>query len=180
MSGAAPVDELESIRQILEILSRLSADERARVLRYVHEKLGVVAPTTAMSAPQSALGQSASPGAKPNIRTFLEAKKPTTDVQFAAAVAYFNAFELPEEIRKAEIVGNDLQDAARLANRERLTKPIDTLHNANKLGYLDKGSARGAFKINTVGENLVAMALPATGEAAPKSRRRTKKPAKPK
>jgi hypothetical protein len=36
---------------------------------------------------------------------------------------------------------------------------------AAKRGYLDKGSERGAFKINTVGENLVAMSLPTSNGA---------------
>jgi len=41
-----------------------------------------------------------------------------------------------------------------------MTNPTSTLNNALRSGYLDKGSKRGTFRINAVGENLVAMTLP--------------------
>jgi hypothetical protein len=36
------------------------------------------------------------------------------------------------------------------------------------LGLLDKGLERGTYTINSVGENLVAMTLPGTGNSQPK------------
>jgi hypothetical protein len=172
-----PIDDAEAIRTILDTLKRLPADERAGVLRYVQEKLAIAVPTPGTAAPEPHPGAG---GARSNIRSFVETKKPSSDVQFAAAVAYFHAFEAPQGARKPEIVGDDLTEAARQANWERLKKPIQTLHNATKLGYFDKGSARGAFKINTVGENLVAMAMPPTAAVTAAPRRRGKKSAKPK
>jgi len=175
---AQPIDDAEAIRIILETLKKLAADERAGVLRYVQEKLGIAAaPTPPISLDPRPGGGG---GARLDIRSFIETKKPSNDVQFATAVAYFYAFEAPPGDRKPEIVGDDLTEATRLANRARLATPYKTLHNANQLGYLDKGSARGAFKINTVGENLVAMALPLTAATGSKPRRRPKKSAKPK
>src|SRR6476661_2945935 len=68
--------------------------------------------------------------------------------------ASYHAFEAAEH--KLEISPSDLLEAARLSGRFRLKRPITTLHNAVRRGYLDKGGGRGSFRINTVGENLVA------------------------
>jgi hypothetical protein len=107
-----------------------------------------------------------------DISAFLQEKRPSSDNQFAAAVAYYFAFEAPANERKSEITASDLQQAARLSGRERLKRPIYTLHNASKRGYLDKARARGSFRINTVGENLVAMAMPGTDTTESGARRR--------
>jgi hypothetical protein len=171
-----PIDDVDAIRTILDTFKRLPAEDHARVLRYVQEKLGVVAPAPAPTPPGPRPGD----GAASDIRSFVETKKPNNDVQFAAAVAYFHAFEVPQSARKLEITAADLTDATRLASRSRLKNSLQTLHNANRLGYLDKGSTRGAFKINPVGENLVAMALPTAAGAASPPRKRGKKSARPK
>lgn len=75
------------------------------------------------------------------------------------------------------------QKRPRMADRQRRRDGY-----ATRLGYLDKGSARGTFRVNTVGENLVAMAMPdssaadtpprkrpgrKTGPRTPKARRKT-------
>jgi hypothetical protein len=104
-----------------------------------------------------------------DIKSFVEAKKPKSDMQFAAVVAYYYQFEAPASQRLQNISAEILQDAARLASRPRLTRPLTTLNNAKSQGYLD-AVGRGEFRINSVGENLVAMALPA-GEATGSSLR---------
>jgi len=52
------------------------------------------------------------------------------------------------------------------------------LNNAVALGYLDR-AGRGEFKLNAVGENLVAMTLPGSGADAnggkPRRSRRAKR-----
>jgi hypothetical protein len=85
-------------------------------------------------------------------------------------VAYYYKFEAPESEKKDAINKDDLQEATRKAIRERFGNPIQTLNNAHNLGLLDRGAEKGTFVINSVGENLVAMALP---DGAP-----LKKPAK--
>jgi hypothetical protein len=178
-----PIDDTSAIRIILDTLKKLPEDERAGVLRYVMEKLGLATTTPAAPAPGNPMPAAGGTGGglSPNIRTFIETKAPSSDVQFATAVAYFNAFEAPQAARRAEITGDDLTEAARQANWQRLNSPSQTLRNATALGYVDKGSMRGAFRINTVGENLVAMAMPPTAAAAVTApRRRLKKSAKPK
>jgi hypothetical protein len=100
-------------------------------------------------------------------------------MQFAATVAYYFAFEAPLGERKDSITADDLQDACRQVGRHRLKRPIKTLHNAHASGLLDKAGERGAFKINTVGENLVAVTLPSgSGTAAPPRAKKNPKPKK--
>jgi hypothetical protein len=157
-----PADEFDAVRMVVEVLKALKHDEQVRVLRWAQEKVGIVGVPTP-GPPGTPPGAPAPTG---DIRSFIEGKNPASDVQFAAAVAYYYAFVAPN--RAPEINATSLQEATRLANRERLVSPSDTLHNALKRGYLDKGSGKGSFRINTVGENLVAMSLPTSGGAVPR------------
>lgn len=177
-STLKPRDEFDAVRMVVEILKDLTAEEQARVIRYAQEKLGWA------GGAQSAIPGFAVPGlsvpgvsgsvAAPkgvDIASFMQTKNPINDVQFATAVAYYYAFEAPQATRKFEIGPNDLLDAARQSGRPRKKNPIQTLHNTMSRGYLDK-AGRGTFKINPVGENLVAMGLP-SGSATTSPRRRT-------
>jgi hypothetical protein len=188
----AKPDDLEAVRTIAAALSGFSPDEQERILRWVREKIGL-APAARMLpearipqpilpvAPARQAEQSVPPQAPASIKdikTFVTAKNPRNDVQFAATVAYFHRFEAPPDQRKNEIDAAILQEACRLAGRARLNNPLMTLHNAKKLGLLDSGSEKGRFTINTVGENLVAMTLPGQTDASAKGSR-PKKPKKP-
>ena len=99
-------------------------------------------------------------------------------MQFAATVAYFFAFEAPEAEQKKSITAADLMDACRKVGRDRLQNPGQTLRNACHNGLLDKAEDRGAYKINTVGENLVAVTLPSGAADQPKRTSRKAKPGK--
>jgi hypothetical protein len=46
-----------------------------------------------------------------DIKSFVTAKNPRSDVQFAATVAYYFQFEAPQSERKSAINKDDLQDA---------------------------------------------------------------------
>ena len=82
--AAHPIDDLEAMRIILETLRKLPAEDHARVLRYVHESFGVVAPVLAGGGSGAGVAAVLAPAAKPDIRTFIETKKPTNDVQFSS------------------------------------------------------------------------------------------------
>jgi hypothetical protein len=176
-------DDLDAVRKVVEVLKPFQAEDQRRVLRWAQEKLGLLL-AGAPSAPSAPQVPTAGPPTlvpsptSQDIRSFLQAKRPPNDSQFVTAVAYYHAFEAPAVSRKSEIGTVDVQEAARLAGRARLKEPRFTLNNALRSGYLDKGSARGTYRINTVGENLVAMALPladVTPQAPrPAARRRTK------
>ena len=172
-------DDLDAVRTLVEALKDFDAVEQRRIIRWAEEKLGLASQRPAGA---SILGEVTTELPTPrasDIRAFVQQKQPGSDNQFAAVVAYFYAFEAPESQRKTEINASDLQEAARLAGRTRLASPINTLHNASRLGYLDKGS-RGHFRVNTVGENLVAMALPGGAMDAPRSAKKGRKKAKKK
>lgn len=168
-------DDLEAVRSVVSALEGFSAEEQERVIRWAREKLNLPAtgtgvPTTGGPAgaqnPTPSVAATAVPQGVPrNLRTFVAEKQPKSDVQFAATVAFYHRFEAPEGQRKTEINADDLRDACRLVNRERLHDPLQTLQNARNLGLLDRPS-RGVFSINSVGENLVAMTLPGDGKNA--------------
>jgi len=162
-------DEFDAVRAVVDLLKNFAADDQRQIIRWAMEKLGlsplaggnVIAPPVPKPGEQAPVG-----GSTRDIRSFLQQKGPSSDAQFAAAVAYFHIFEVPDAAKKQEITASDLQEAARLSGHDRFHKPIVTLHNAVKRGYLDKGRDRGSFRINTVGENLVAMAMPGGGDKA--------------
>jgi hypothetical protein len=112
-------------------------------------------------------------GTATDIKTFVAAKKPKSDIQFATTVAYYYRFESPPATRQISINGEVLQEAARLAGRARLANPRNTLNNAKGQGYLDSDSP-GSFSINSVGENLVAMTLPGNSDAGVKAKKKAK------
>ena len=66
---------------------------------------------------------------------------------------------MPEANRKDAIDADTVREAARLAGRKQAKNWNFTLANARQSGYLD-GAGSGKFKINSVGENLISMALP--------------------
>ena len=80
-------------------------------------------------------------------------------------MAYYYQFEAPPEARKGEIDAETMKDAARQAGRARVSNWLFTLTNAKNAGYLDS-AGRGKFKLNAVGENLVAITLPGNGGSA--------------
>lgn len=178
----------DAAKKVTETLDQLPEEQRSLVIRWVSEGYGLVSPpeanvpahTAPLTSPTSpdATVQSNPIGGR-DIKSFLEAKKPTSDNQLAAAVAYYYRFEAPEEHRKETINADDLQEACRLSGRERLGDPGKTLRNAKDQGYIDL-SERGQFRINTVGENLVAVTLPSDGASFSRKRPAKKKSTKKK
>ena len=160
------VDDFDVAKTVADQLKGLDRDRQVRILRWVSESLGMAPtderPNAAVYSPTSDVGRSAIPGGPTNIKSFIDYKDPKSDNQFAATVAYFYRFEAPQNERRETISPEKLQEAARLSGRKRLGDPGKTLRNAKDQGYLDI-AARGEFKINSVGENLVAMTLPSQG-----------------
>jgi len=173
MSAQKP-DDLEAVRTVVEALKDFLPDEQQRIFRWAAEKLGTSLPVAPGYTPPagtppplhpaaSGVTPPANPGTTTDIKTFMAEKKPRKDVQYAAAVAYYYRFEAPPAERKEAINQEDLQEATRKSGRDRFVNPLQTLNNAHTLGLLDRGSGKGTFVINSVGENLVAMTLPDGG-----------------
>lgn len=187
---SAPKDDLEAVRAVVDAIKDFKSDEQQRIFRWVAEKLGLPQPfASTVHTPPSPSGTPtrvtppAAPLAPPplavakDIKTFVAEKDPTKDVQVAAVVAYFYRFEAPPAERKDAINKDDLQEAMRLAGRPRFANPLQTLSNAHTVGLLDRGSEKATFTINSVGENLVAMTLPGSGNSPPKPNKAKRKAA---
>jgi len=174
-----PTDDLEAVRALTTALEGFEANDQERIIRWAREKLGLAAAPTAtthkteaQNTNQTKTPAAPQPTAIKNLSTFVKEKSPKNDVQFAATVAYFHRFEAAPDKRKTEINADDLQEACRLAPRERFKYPGQTLRNAHNLGLLDRGSQDGFFSINSVGENLVAMTLPSGAPGKDKARKK--------
>jgi len=178
MTDANTPDDIDALRMITKALEPFRSEEQTRILRWVSEKLGLTTaaapppPPAAPPSPTTPLTSNPAAGKATDIKSFVAAKKPKNDMQFAAVVAYFHRFEAPE--KKETITSGDLLDACRLAIYPRPGAPSQTLRNAVNAGLLDKAE-RGAFSINTVGENLVAVTLPGDGVSAEPARARKKR-----
>lgn len=192
---ASEKDDLEAVRALVQTLEPFKNEERIRIIRWASEKLGIpgghISQTTtvqphvgggsAASAIQVATGAQKSFHST-DIKTFVANKAPQSDRHLAAVIAYYYTFEAPENERKEAIGSDELIDACRKAGVHRPKNPGQTLRNACFAGFIDKATDRGKYKINSVGENLVAMVLPGgtattTGNAATK-RKKKKQPAK--
>lgn len=181
----APSD-FDVAKQVADQLAVLDKDRQKRVLRWVAESLGLEVSSsgsgggeiTKASAPTRTGAPSLSPSKSNDIKSFVESKSPKSDVQFAAVVAYYYRFEAPTAERKDTITADSLNDAARMASRRRPRSPGQTLTNAKNQGYLDNAE-RGQFRINSVGENLVAMTLPGSAPSERKQKRKNGKKPKP-
>ena len=166
----------DAAKVIVETLQGMDKTSQALAMRFAAETLGLQAASVSQPSVTPiipAISTSASPpssGGAPHsmdIKQFTAAKAPKSDQQFAAVVAYFYRFEAPESQRRDSLDADSLLEAARLAGRKRPGNPRFTLNNAKNAGYLDVATT-GKYRINSVGENLVAMALPGTGsESSP-------------
>lgn len=181
-------DDLEAVRQVADTLQPFSDSERERILRWARERLGMSGfpaqpthqlPGSQVTGTATAGGPSISEVGQ-DIASFIAKKAPKSDVHFATTVAYYYQFVAPVSERKDSITKEDLLDACRKAPRNRPKRPAQVLVNAYHEGFLDRGE-RGQYRLNSVGENLVAMVLPAGGEAPAREKSKrtttTKKPA---
>ncbi len=170
-------DDLETVRILVNALKPFDVTERERIIRWVCEKLDMSLgnvtslpsqPTNTQSAPILKEGS--------DIKSFVGQKKPKNGTEFCAVVAYYYQFVATGDKKKGVIGGKDLQDAARKSDRSRFTNTAQALKVAYNSGYLDK-VASGKFRLNPVGENLVAMVLPSSGgeTKTPRIRKRIQK-----
>ena len=174
MTAKTP-DDLQAVRDIVEALQAFASEDRERIVRWAREKLGmstggVGAPGAQrdsarplVSAPLPAGSAATPPTSGADIKSFVSQKSPGGDTQFAATVAYYYQFVAPEGTRKTSVGKEELVDACRKVDRKRPAKPAQVLVNAYHEGLLDRAE-KGQYKLNSVGENLVAMVLPGTTE----------------
>jgi hypothetical protein len=175
-------DEFEATKQIVALLEPFdSSDDRERILRWVRDKLRMLpSPGGPGFSPMSPAAQVTNSEQPSDIRSFIEAKNPRTDTQLVAVVAYFHRFVAPESQRRDSIGKDDVLTACRLAQRARPSRIDQTMVNAFTAGYFDRAE-RGQYRLNSVGENLVAVALPGSpgSESLAPVKKRSKSRKKP-
>lgn len=158
-----PSDDLEAVRILVQTLEPFDSKDRERIVRWALEKLGAPGGTSGsplVGTSAASAGKTETAVAFKDIKAFLDQKNPKNDRHLAAAVAYYYRFEAPPNERKDSISKEDLVDACRKAERKRPHVAAQTLVNAFHVGFLDKSGERGKYRLNSVGENLVAMVLP--------------------
>jgi hypothetical protein len=177
-------DDLEAVRSVADTLQPFANDDRERIIRWAREKLGMSSSASVATAgrveagtdaPRDAAGAGAGTPSAVDIKKFVNEKAPKSDVHFAATVAYYYQFKASDNQRKEAITKEDLVEACRQVDRKRPKRSAQVLVNAYHDGLFDRGG-KGSYKLNSVGENLVAMALPGANETGKTPTRRSKKP----
>lgn len=182
MSESNIEEEVKAIKTVTGALSPLKHDARKRVVAYVLEHLGIDFTDAQKSEPLSSAHKEA-PGGRPaapaperrilDIRSLREQKKPTTDMQMAAIVAYYVSRVAPEDDQKDCITADDISKYFEQAGHRIPPDARNTLNNAKNAGYLDRVEP-GQFRLNPVGHNLVVHSLPKSPDTllAPGKRQR--------
>ncbi len=176
--------EVEAIKAVLTALSPLSEKARASVLDYVVKRLDLppLLGTTAggsggqRSADNAVPQHDAGTGAPQHIKDLKVLKLPRSANEMAAVVAYYLANLAPIADRKKTINQRDAETYFKIAEFPLPKQPRVLLPNAKAAGYFDS-AGEGEYKLNAVGHNLVAHAMPRGGEA--KATKRTAKRKKP-
>jgi len=120
--------------------------------------------TTVSSLPSTSPALPSPRSAPADIRSFFEQKQPSSDIEAAAAAAYYSQYLAPEDSRRETIDASYLKEAFRQANRPLPARTSYTLINARNAGYLDSVGDGGQFRLNAVGYNLVEHGLGRSGE----------------
>lgn len=113
---------------------------------------------------------------KASIRDFYSDKKPASDIQAAALVAFFYSEIAEQEERSSFIDAQLLEKGFKACNHPMPEDRGQTLRNAKNYGYLESASEAGKFKLTPTGYNLVAHSLPTGDRVAtpPRKKRATK------
>jgi len=176
-------NELKAIETITDVLRPLDEAAQQRVLRYVMQHLGMQVEQADLSPP-TLPGNKGAQIEQPtqrlqqqvvDIRSLREQKRPGSDMEMAAIVAYYLSELAPEENQKDVIGTKDIKTYFKQAGHPLPRGPQFTLPNAKSAGYFES-AGHGKYKLNPVGHNLVVHGLPrAKGESPPRPNRKKKK-----
>ena len=150
-------NEFDIAKEIAGKLKGVDKAQQEKILRWVSEAIGLQTPTPLTGEViQPKVEESAT--AHTDIRAFTNSKNPSSDVQLATVVAYFYRFVARADNRKESINKEVLTEAIRQSGKKQPKSANMTLVHAKNQGYLDS-VGNGEYRINSVGENLVAMTL---------------------
>ena len=170
--------ELEAISSIIDVLKPLDENVRSRVLEYVLKRLEM----DAFQMPSAVSGLSASAEVIPaapriqDIRTLTAEKQPRSTNEMVALIAYYVSELAPGEDRSPTVNMQIIRKYFKLAGFPMPRAPSSAIPNAAAAGYLEN-VARGEYRLNPVGYNLVVHGLPRSSAPTPGGaiRRKTRK-----
>lgn len=167
----------QAIDQVIQALEPLDEGTRKTALGAVCAHLGIkiAEPTPVMHSqvaggpiPQkTVLAPSTNPPQTTHvdIRSLKAEKKPTSAAQMACLVAYYLQEHAPDSERKQAITTADIDKYFKQAGFKLPQRSQQLLPDAKAAGYFDS-AARGEYKLNAVGYNLVVHNLPAKSAAS--------------
>jgi len=174
--------EIRALKAVYDALEPLDDEARNRVVDYTLKRLGMreLPPISTAPSPASvAADEREEPLGKDqrltDIRSLKETKDPGSAIDMAAVVAYYLAEISPEDERKETVNSADLEKYFKQAQFPLPSRMSNTLANAAKAGYFDS-AARGEYRLNPVGHNLVTQNLPrssAQGQRKTSTRKRS-------
>ncbi|MGB7061253.1 MAG: hypothetical protein WBF13_02725 [Candidatus Zixiibacteriota bacterium] len=110
-----------------------------------------------------------------DIRSFFDEKKPSSDIEATAVVAFYYEHVAPIDERRDSINAETLKKAFQLARWKLPTRTILSLTNTRRAGYLETGPQTGSYRLNAVGYNLVEHTLGRERTETPKSKKKKAK-----
>jgi len=167
----------QAIDQVIAALEHFDAGARSTVVATVCSHLKISVGSTAPAQPpgsshreespavpvrtaaDSSAPLSASSRAATDIRSFRNEKKPRSAKEMACVVAFYLKELAPDGERKDAISASDLDKYFKQAQFKLPQRMAQLLPDAKGSGYFDS-AARGDYKLNAVGYNLVAHNLP--------------------
>lgn len=169
----------QAIDQIISALNGLDESARKTALAAVSMQLNVVfgvddakaglrtGPAIAAAQTPASRDETASPPRQEpeapkkriDIRSLKDQKRPSSARQMACLVAFYLQELAPQDDRKDAVNAADLEKYFKQAGFKLPTRLGQVLADAKLAGYFDQG-ARGEYKLNAVGYNLVAHNMP--------------------
>ena len=164
------IDEVINALQALEVSSRLT------VIKAACEHLGIPYGGKVAMSGSSSQGEdtrtlvssdtvdlSSQQHLPLDIRSLKEQKSPSNSTEMACIVAYYLQHIVPDAERKSEVSRDEMEKYFLQAGFPIPKRPEQILVDAKAAGYFES-IGRGKYKLNAVGHNLVAHALPRTGK----------------
>jgi hypothetical protein len=179
------LSDSDVLSRVLELLDRAAPSSRTRILHTVQTFYGLAETRSSSQRAPDALPTQTTPTLQPPRSTFSEdrsispkefllEKRPQTDIEKVACLAYYLTHYLAVENFKTLDISKLNTDAAQI----KLSNAAQAVDNATKAGFLI-GSVKGQKKLSALGE-LYVQALPdrtaareAIAHARPKRRSRS-------
>lgn len=187
-------DDVKLLTQILALLQPMEPEARSRLLQTVFTFFGeeirqpppqIPAEILVPQSPQFAPAAAVRPNSEMTPKDFILSKRPTSQVQLVACLAYY----LTHYRNKPDFKTIDITELGKEAGAQRMTNPAMTTQNASASGYLVPSSG-GNKRLSAMGEqfvealpdqaaaNEVKNSVPATTRRRPKKKGKGKAKAK--